>query len=36
MVEDVHVGNNMVVRCESSSDDFRILLCDKGLCHMIQ
>jgi hypothetical protein len=36
MAKDVHVGNNVAVKCEFSSDeDFRILLCDKGL-HMIQ
>jgi hypothetical protein len=36
MAKDVHVGNDVAVRCESSNDeDFQILLCDKGL-HMIQ
>jgi len=36
MVEDVHVGDNVVVKCDvATNEDYQILLCDKGL-HMIQ
>jgi hypothetical protein len=36
MVQDVHIRDNVVVRCQTSTDeDYYILLCDKGL-HMIQ
>jgi hypothetical protein len=36
MVEDVHVGNNVVVKFDvATNENYWILLCDKGL-HMIQ
>jgi hypothetical protein len=36
MAKDVHVGNNVVMKCDDDIDeDYWILLCDKGL-YMIQ
>jgi hypothetical protein len=36
MIEGVQLGDNVVVKCQTStSKDYWILLCDKGL-HMIQ
>jgi hypothetical protein len=36
MAEDVHVENNVVVKCNvATNEDYWILLCDKGF-HMIQ
>jgi hypothetical protein len=36
MAEDVHVGDNVAVKCDVAiNEDYWILLCDKGL-HMIQ
>ncbi len=36
MAKDVHVGDNVVVKCDvATNKDYQILLCDKGL-HMIQ
>jgi hypothetical protein len=36
MVEDVHVGDNVTMKCDDVIDeDYWILLCDNGL-HMIQ
>jgi len=35
MVEDIQIGDNMVVKCQTSIDEkLWILLCDKGL-HMV-
>ncbi len=36
MAKDVHIGDNVAIRCQTSTnEDYQILLCDKGL-HMIQ
>jgi hypothetical protein len=36
MAKDVHVGDNVVVKCNvATNENYWILLCDKGL-HMIQ
>jgi hypothetical protein len=36
MVQDVHIRDNVAIRCQTSTyEDYYILLCDKGL-HMIQ
>lgn len=36
MAKDVHIGDNVVIRCQTSTyENYQILLSDKGL-HMIQ
>ncbi len=35
MAEDVHIGDNVAVRCNIVDEDFWILLCDKML-HMVK
>jgi hypothetical protein len=35
MVEDIHEGDNVVIKCQTSTyEEYWILLCDKGL-HMV-
>jgi hypothetical protein len=35
MAEDVHIGDNVAVRCNTVDENFWILLCDKML-HMVK
>jgi hypothetical protein len=35
MAKDVHIGDNVAVRCNTVDEDFWILLCDKML-HMVK